>query len=60
MSNSAMLWLLAADTFGRVVESIKAEKRLPEARFANLKLAAKGQKSVLGMFKVERNSSTNG
>lgn len=35
---------------GRVLESIKAGKRLPEARFANLSIAAKGQKSVHGLF----------
>ncbi|GAB1313893.1 BRCT domain-containing protein [Madurella fahalii] len=29
------------------LESIKAGKRLPEARFANLKIAARGQQSVL-------------
>lgn len=34
----------------RVLESIKAGKRLPEARFANLKIAAKGQQSVLSAF----------
>jgi hypothetical protein len=34
----------------RVLESIKAGKRLPEARFANLKIAARGQQSVLGAF----------
>lgn len=34
----------------RVLESIKAGKRLPEARFANLSIAAQGQKSVYGMF----------
>ncbi|KAJ4380943.1 hypothetical protein N0V85_008695 [Neurospora sp. IMI 360204] len=33
-----------------VLESIKAGKRLPEARFANLKIAAKGQQSVLSAF----------
>lgn len=33
-----------------VLESIKASKRLPEARFSCLKIAPKGQKSVLGMF----------
>ncbi|KAL2261650.1 hypothetical protein VTK26DRAFT_3692 [Humicola hyalothermophila] len=33
-----------------VLESIKAGKRLPEARFANLKIAARGQQSVLGSF----------
>lgn len=35
---------------GRVLESIKAGKRLPEARFANLSIAAKGQKSVYGLL----------
>jgi hypothetical protein len=34
----------------RVLESIKAGKRLPEARFANLKIAARAQQSVLGAF----------
>jgi len=34
----------------RVLESLKAGKRLPEARFANLKVAARGQLSVLGVF----------
>lgn len=34
----------------RVLESIKTGKRLPEARFANLKIAARGQHSVLGAF----------
>ena len=34
----------------RVLESIKAGKRLPEARFANLKIAVRGQQSVLGAF----------
>ncbi|KAH6649771.1 hypothetical protein F5144DRAFT_21640 [Chaetomium tenue] len=33
-----------------VLESIKAGKRLPEARFANLKIAARRQQSVLGAF----------
>ncbi|KAL1837879.1 hypothetical protein VTJ49DRAFT_3283 [Mycothermus thermophilus] len=32
------------------LESIKAGKRLPEARFANLKIAARAQRSVLGAF----------
>lgn len=34
----------------RVLESIKAGKRLPEGRFANLKVASKGQQSVYGAF----------
>ncbi|KAL8727905.1 MAG: hypothetical protein Q9181_005539 [Wetmoreana brouardii] len=33
-----------------VLESLKAGKRLPEAQFSNMTLAAKGQKSVYGMF----------
>ncbi|KAL2196512.1 hypothetical protein P885DRAFT_78238 [Corynascus similis CBS 632.67] len=33
-----------------VLESIKAGRRLPEARFANLKIAARRQKSLLGAF----------
>lgn len=35
----------------RVLKSIKAGKRLPEAPFAPMRMAAKGQKSVYGMFK---------
>ncbi|KAE9377927.1 hypothetical protein N431DRAFT_435100 [Stipitochalara longipes BDJ] len=34
-----------------VLESLKLGKRLPEAQFTNLKVAAKGQQSVYGMFK---------
>ncbi|UPL01512.1 hypothetical protein LCI18_012446 [Fusarium solani-melongenae] len=33
-----------------VLESLKAGKRLPEARFSNMKVAAKAQGSVYGMF----------
>ncbi|KAK3945841.1 hypothetical protein QBC46DRAFT_424659 [Diplogelasinospora grovesii] len=33
-----------------VMESIKAGKRLPESRFAELKIAPRNQKSVLGVF----------
>lgn len=35
---------------GRVLESIKAGKRLAESRFAVLSVAPKGQRSVAGMF----------
>lgn len=35
----------------RVLESLKAGKRLPEAQFSNMSLAPKNQKSVYGMFK---------
>ena len=41
---------------GRVLESIKAGKRLPEVRFSNLSTAAQGQKSVYGMFKKEKSA----
>ena len=34
----------------RVLESIKAGKRLPEAQFSNMAIAPKSQKSVYGMF----------
>lgn len=37
-------------TRNRVLESVKAGRRLPEARFANLKVASKGQPSVYGAF----------
>ncbi|KAI1107142.1 hypothetical protein F4804DRAFT_298717 [Jackrogersella minutella] len=33
-----------------VLESIKAGKRLPEARFSNMKIASKGQQSVYGLY----------
>ena len=38
------------DGLRRALESIKAGKRLPEARFSNMSIAPKGQKSVYGMF----------
>ncbi|KAL8787295.1 MAG: hypothetical protein Q9213_002286 [Squamulea squamosa] len=37
-----------------VLESLKTGKRLPEAQFSNITLAAKGQKSVYGMFSKEK------
>ncbi|KAL8930800.1 MAG: hypothetical protein Q9208_000341 [Pyrenodesmia sp. 3 TL-2023] len=37
-----------------VLESLKVRKRLPEAQFSNITLAAKGQKSVYGMFSKEK------
>ncbi|KAL9040845.1 MAG: hypothetical protein Q9180_001662 [Flavoplaca navasiana] len=37
-----------------VLESLKAGKRLPEAQFSNITLAAKGQKSVYGMFSKDK------
>lgn len=38
----------------RVLESLKAGTRLPEAQFSNITLAAKGQKSVYGIFSKEK------
>lgn len=35
----------------RVIASLKVGKRQAEAPFVNLKIAAKGQRSVYGMFK---------
>lgn len=34
----------------RVLKSLEAGKRLPEARFAQLTVAAKGQGSVYGLY----------
>ena len=39
-----------------VIESIKAGKRLPEARFESLSIAPKGVKSVYGMFQKKTDS----
>ncbi|KAK8089866.1 BRCA1 C Terminus domain-containing protein [Apiospora hydei] len=33
-----------------ILESIRAGKRLPEARFSNVKVASKGQQSVFGLY----------
>ena len=41
----------------RVLESIRAGKRLPEAQFAILSIAPKNQKSVYGIFKKADTSS---
>jgi hypothetical protein len=43
--------------FARVLESIKNGKRLPETEYTNLKVVAKGQRSVYSMF--SRTDSTN-
>ncbi|KAI1380890.1 hypothetical protein F4677DRAFT_441219 [Hypoxylon crocopeplum] len=40
-----------------VLESITAGKRLPEARFSNLKVASKGQQSVYGLYSRPENST---
>ena len=42
----------------RALQSLQSGKRLPEAQFANLKVAAKGQRSVYGMFR--KSSSMKG
>lgn len=49
-----------------VLESVKAGKRLSEARFAHVKIAAKGQRSVFGLYsnsdsdsKLKSNSNLN-
>ena len=43
----------------RVLESLKAGKRLPEARFATLKVAPKGQASVYGRFAGQLSRETS-
>ncbi|KAK0614084.1 hypothetical protein B0T14DRAFT_592310 [Immersiella caudata] len=43
-----------------VLESIKAGKRLPEARFVNLKIAPSRQKSVLGVFSRVESAKAEG
>ncbi|KAI0420641.1 BRCA1 C terminus domain-containing protein [Xylaria grammica] len=43
-----------------VLESIKAGKRLPEARFADLKIAAKGQQSVYGLCSRQQSMMPEG
>jgi hypothetical protein len=40
-----------ANQLVRVLESIKAGRRLPETPFTNLKVAARGEQSVYSMFK---------
>ncbi|KAI0095478.1 hypothetical protein F4814DRAFT_183779 [Daldinia grandis] len=40
-----------------VLESVKAGKRLPEARFSNLKMASKGQQSVYGLYSAPKMST---
>lgn len=40
-----------------VLESIKAGKRLPEARFVDLKVASKGQQSVYGLYSKHKDKT---
>lgn len=42
-----------------VLESLKAGKRLPEARFSNLKIASKGQQSVYGLYSKLSTTATS-
>lgn len=46
--------LLLPTDMCRVLESIKAGRRLPESRFSPLKLAAKSQNSVVGMLRTKQ------
>lgn len=39
-----------ANVPSRIMESLKAGIRLPEARFSPLKIAREGQRSVYGMY----------
>ncbi|KAH8156696.1 hypothetical protein CIB48_g11547, partial [Xylaria polymorpha] len=41
-----------------VLESIKAGRRLPEARFADLKVASKGQQSVYGLYSNHKDKTS--
>jgi hypothetical protein len=42
-----------ADIFAsRILDSIKANRRLPESRYSPLKLAPKSQNSVFGMMRA--------
>lgn len=41
----------------RVLESLKAGRRLPEARFSNMKIAPKGQSSVYGLYSKQSTGS---
>ncbi|KAI0190046.1 BRCA1 C terminus domain-containing protein [Xylaria flabelliformis] len=43
-----------------VLESIKAGRRLPEARFADLKVASRGQQSVYGLYSKHKDKSPSG
>jgi hypothetical protein len=43
----------------RVLESMKAGKRLSETPFAKLELAAKGQQSVYSIFKGKRSGTVS-
>ncbi|TRX97136.1 hypothetical protein FHL15_001930 [Xylaria flabelliformis] len=43
-----------------VLESVKAGRRLPEARFADLKVASKGQQSVYGLYSKHKDKSPSG
>lgn len=55
----SLFWKLLCSHLGRVLESLKAGKRLQETPFANLKVAAKGQQSVYDMFKKTSKSGSD-
>jgi len=60
VTSTPAIFITLTDSY-RVLESMKAGKRLPEAQFSNLKVAAKGQQSVYGMFeKTRRTTSSEG
>jgi hypothetical protein len=50
--------MLANKQLHRVLESIKAGVRLPEARYVAVKLGGYGQKSVYGAFKTSKLASS--
>ncbi|RYP57277.1 hypothetical protein DL769_009590 [Monosporascus sp. CRB-8-3] len=43
-----------------VLESIRADKRLVEAKFSNLKIASRGQQSVYGMYTKSAQAESSG
>lgn len=49
----ATSWLIRS----RVLQSLQEGKRLPEARFSNLKMAAKAQNSVYGLYSKQNAAS---
>jgi hypothetical protein len=44
----------------RVLDSIKADRRLPESRYSPLKLAPKSQNSVFGMMRASNSKQEQG
>jgi hypothetical protein len=54
---SPLFWDPLCLPASRVLESLKAGKRQAEGPYANLKIAAKGQRSVYSMFKKPKDPS---